>query len=98
MRPAPDLPALILLQAVSTSAPTGVTRPSPVTTTRRMAISSIHLSKRKRPPDTGSESRLAISGVGLSPPKSGLVRVDVADRILDRGDLLGRIVRDLHAE
>jgi hypothetical protein len=35
-RPAPDLPAIRLAQVVSTSAPSGVTRPRPVTTTRRM--------------------------------------------------------------
>jgi hypothetical protein len=37
--PAPDLPAIRLLQVVSTSQPRGVTRPRPVTTTRRMRIS-----------------------------------------------------------
>ena len=34
--PAPDRPAIRLRQTVSTSAPSGVTSPSPVTTTRRM--------------------------------------------------------------
>jgi hypothetical protein len=34
--PAPDLLAIKLAQVVSTSAPKGVTSPSPVTTTRRM--------------------------------------------------------------
>jgi hypothetical protein len=48
MRAAPDFPALMFAQAVSTSAPTGVTSPSPVTTTRRMAISSVHLSTAKQ--------------------------------------------------
>ena len=37
--PAPDFPAIRLDQVVSTSAPKGVTRPNPVTTTRRIALS-----------------------------------------------------------
>ena len=36
--PAPDLAAMMFFQAVSTSAPRGVTRPRPVTTTRRMTV------------------------------------------------------------
>jgi hypothetical protein len=37
--PAPDFEASKFAQTVSTSAPSGVTSPKPVTTTRRMAIS-----------------------------------------------------------
>src|SRR5690606_32754527 len=39
--PAPLLPARMLAQLVSTSPPSGVTRPSPVTTTRRIEFSKI---------------------------------------------------------
>src|SRR5688572_26096153 len=37
--PAPLLPARMLVQVVSTSAPKGVTSPRPVTTTRRIILS-----------------------------------------------------------
>src|SRR5215216_3182785 len=48
--PAPLLLARMFFQLVSTSPPSGVTRPRPVTTTRR--IFSLHdIHQNKRPPD-----------------------------------------------
>src|SRR4051812_24787316 len=38
------------------------------------------------------------SGRETVPRPSGLVLVDIVDRVLDGGDLLGGIVRDLHPE
>src|SRR3546814_5755882 len=47
--PAPDLPAIRLAHVVSTSAPSGVTKPKPVTTTRRIVIPFIGPCPRRVP-------------------------------------------------
>src|SRR3990167_2106761 len=47
--PAPDLPAIRLAHVVSTSAPSGVTKPKPVTTTRRIVIPFIGPCPRRNP-------------------------------------------------
>src|SRR3982751_4663790 len=100
-----------LRQAVSTSAPSGVTSPNPVTTTRRMAFSvllalDLYL-KTKRPPapvetlGRGADSIFvgALSGPGIArtatPARSALVLVDEGDRVLHGRDLLGGIIRNL---
>src|SRR3546814_16526894 len=47
--PAPDLPAIRLAHVVPTSAPSGVTKPKPVTTTRRIVIPFIGPCTRRMP-------------------------------------------------
>src|SRR3546814_2622987 len=53
--PAPDFPASRLVQQVSTSAPSGVTKPSPVTTIRRIVIPFVGPCPRKGPHQIRSE-------------------------------------------
>src|SRR3990170_1336774 len=96
--PAPLLLARIFFQLVSTSAPSGVTRPRPVTTTRRIAYSIC--SKTNGLP-IGSGSRRAASQAllgGRQRPRLAFVLVDIVDGVLDGGDLLRRIVGNLNAE
>src|SRR3954463_692632 len=109
IRPAPLFDARMFRQLVSTSPPRGETIPRPVTTTRRIIQSpqtgtgpapfGLSLSKpllsgpfteRREPFD-----RLRANGA-RSP--SGLVGVDISDRVVDGSDLLGRVVRDLDPE
>src|SRR3990170_718608 len=98
--PAPLLLARMLAQVVSTSAPNGVTRPKPVTTTRRIIVSP----KRNRPsplpdraclmprqPSASLEPRDELAGLAL-------VLFDVAVGIANGVDLLGRVVGNLDAE
>src|SRR6478735_1030945 len=98
MAPAPLLEARIFAQVVSTSPPSGVTSPSPVTTTRRIAY-SIH----------SNANGLPQYGKPFVPPwlasckaanrlRSALVLVDKVDRILDGRDLLSCVVRDFDTE
>jgi hypothetical protein len=94
-------PATMLRQLVSTSAPTGVTSPKPVTTTRRITANSC-VPKAKRLPALGRGA--AQRQIGRTPAAeaaragSGLVLLDIVDRVLDGRDLLGGIVRDFDAE
>src|SRR6476620_9092434 len=102
----------MFFQAVSTSAPRGVTSPRPVTTTRRIAFSPSINSRRDRIPENETASRpllRARDGKPLNAVPAHQVRdterrsallmlVDVGHRIADRGDLLGRVVGDLDAE
>src|SRR3954466_6683742 len=96
--PAPLFDARMFFQVVSTSAPSGVTRPRPVTTTRRMF--SIFSSKTNGLP-IGSGSRLcrhtALQG-GRQRTRSALVLVDIVDRVVNGRDLLRGVVRDLDPE
>src|SRR5688500_3943765 len=84
--PAPLLAARMFFQLVSTSPPSGVTRPRPVTTTRRIRH-SISL-ENKRPPDWFGKPSCRVSGViwRQQRPRSALVLVDIVDRVLDRRD------------
>src|SRR3990170_5676166 len=96
--PAPLFPARMFFQLVSTSPPSGVTRPRPVTTTRRIAHSMLV------PKQTASRIvREAVvprlrRNLAAGGPRSGLVLVDIVDRVLDRRDLLGGVVRNLDPE
>src|SRR5512139_1908684 len=89
----PLRPLRIPSQTDATELPSGETMPSPVTTTLRFV--------KLRP--------LGLGGLGMRcdrPPwrcrieRSGLAAalVDVVDRLLDGGDLLGVLVRDLRLE
>src|SRR4051812_24205104 len=96
--PAPLFDARMFFQVVSTSAPSGVTRPRPVTTTRR--IFSIFSSKTNGLP-IGSGSRscrhTALLG-GSQRTRSALVLVDIVDRVVNGRDLLRGVVRNLDSE
>src|ERR671912_2019919 len=85
IRPAPLLLARMFFQLVSTSPPSGVTSPRPVTTTRRIAYS---LLENKRPPDWFGKPSCRISGAmgGRQQPRSALILVDIVDRVLDGGN------------
>src|SRR3546814_10269814 len=56
--PAPDFPASRLVQQVSTSAPSGVTKPSPVTTIRRIVIPFVGPCPRKGPHQIGRRASI----------------------------------------
>src|SRR5438128_2683680 len=85
----------MLAQLVSTSAPNGVTKPIPVTTTRRMPNSLM----RNGPPARRWAGEPFFQHGGARPPTgSALVAVDIADRVLDGRDLFGGVVRDLDPE
>src|SRR3569833_306080 len=99
--PAPLLLARMFAQVVSTSPPKGVTRPRPVTTTRRIfALQShqrpcrVRLSLRFPAPSGGPFA----AGSGQSAWLSALVFFDVLVGIADGRDLLGRIVGNLDAD
>src|SRR4051812_14119935 len=106
MGPMPLLPAMRLVQVVSTSPPSGVTSPRPVTTTRR--IQSLLAGTGERLPDMGRRrpfvdrpgrgAVLQNSTRRARRAGSGLVRLDIVDGVADRPDLLGGIVRNLDAE
>src|SRR5688572_17459088 len=96
--PAPLLLARMFFQLVSTSPPSGVTRPRPVTTTRRIAHSMLV------PKQTASRLvREAVlprlrRNVAAEGARSALVLVDIVDRVLDRRDLLRGVVGNLDPE
>src|SRR5690606_5704233 len=119
--PAPDFPASRLAQLVSTSPPSGVTKPSPVTTTRRIVFPfvgpcprkgphqirrRVSIKKASQPRRASAWDREAGNAWAASPPRPAapdwtalaLVRLDIVDRVLDGGDLLGGIVGNLDAE
>src|SRR5580704_2088924 len=84
MVPMPDWLASNRRQVTSTPQPSGVTIPIPVTTTRLIPIEI-------QPAD-------AARGDVAAPAASSAMRLDKADCVLHRHDLLGGIVRDLAAE
>src|SRR6478735_7406880 len=107
--PAPLLPATMFAQVVSTSPPSGVTRPSPVTTTRRISISELnHFFQNNRPKPVRAEPVEARKGYTKRPSKNSgrtakrtklaLMLFNVLVGVADRVDLLGRIVGNLDAE
>src|SRR5258705_11053972 len=83
MESMPLRPSVNAAQFASVPMPSEDTNPIPVTTTRRFAI----ILGTRGPLPGGSGSLLALG-----------VRVDVLDRFLDAGDLLGVLVRDLDPE
>src|SRR5690349_14502923 len=93
--PMPLLPLMSAFQLASVPIPSDDTRPMPVTTTRRLL--TILLCEV---PAVGRPDRLPAVVV----PRPALlllglgVRLDVFDRFLDAGDLLGVFVRDLDPE
>src|SRR6185436_217964 len=96
----PDLPARMSAHAASTPMPTGATMPIPVTTTRRRDMAGNTRGRRLSAPGCcaarGSARRRSAAA-----RCSGLlfhVRADEIDRLLDGGDLLGFLVRDLGLE
>src|SRR4051794_23232344 len=96
----PLLPAIRFCQVVSTSPPSGVTNPRPVTTTRRI-ISLRQCPQNKRPPDCVREAvRAVIQSIasGSKRTRSALVLIDIFDRVADGRDLFRGIVRNLDAE
>src|SRR6185437_3006789 len=107
--PAPLLPARMFAQVVSTSPPSGVTSPSPVTTTRRILLSEPKplFSNEQAQPDRAEpvEARQGYakrpsttSGRTAEVPKLSLVLFDVLVGVADGVDLLRRVVGDLDAE
>src|SRR5436190_12435091 len=97
--PAPLLDARMFAQVVSTSAPSGVTRPSPVTTTRRI-VHSIRSNANGLPRDGKPfvPPLFRRKGEAANWLRSALVLVDKVDRVLDGRDLLGSIVGDFDTE
>src|SRR5690606_35809175 len=89
--PAPLLPSSKAFHVVGTSLPTGVTSPTPVTTTRcphRLRVCIPCLRDRS-------------TRYGRPPPLSlarALVLLQVTDRVADGLELLGLLIRDLDAE
>src|SRR5215467_105695 len=79
MGPIPDRPAQMAVQYSGTELPTGVSTPSPVTTTR-------------------ASDRACSRPTRITPSLSLGVVLDVLDRVPDRRDLLGILVRDLDVE
>src|SRR5437763_8904138 len=97
--PAPLFDARMFFQLVSTSPPSGVTRPRPVTTTRRMFSIFVSSKTNGLPIGSGSRScrRSALLG-GSQRTRSALVLVDIVDRVVNGRDLLRGIVRNLGSE
>src|SRR3546814_19311688 len=71
--PAPDFPASRLVQLVSTSPPSGVTKPSPVTTIRRIVFPFVGPCPRKDPHQIGG--RISIKQASRSLRRSEERRV-----------------------
>src|SRR5438034_2957641 len=110
----PDRPASRLAQPSATVLPTGLTSPSPVTTTRRRVMTAPRSRSTATDPPRGSRPPLRpCSGQAWGGPAPGsscasfellctalglLVLDGVVDRQLHRGDLLGLFVGDLDAE
>src|SRR5436190_12373510 len=88
----PLTPSVNAVQFASVPMPNEDTNPIPVTTTRRFAIIL-----RFRGPFPGQGTRGPLPG-GSGSLLALRVRVDVLDRFLDTGDLLGVLVRDLDPE
>src|SRR4249919_1649221 len=89
--PMPERPLTMPSHVLARSLPSGETMPIPVTTTRRIhapyCLPKTH------------EAASAAPWFATPWPGSGLdVRLDVIDRLLHRGDLLGLFVRDLALE
>src|SRR5262249_21289817 len=85
----PDWPAMRRCQTASTPLPSGVTRPKPVTTTRRIAPLLLERGSGGNCRAGNPARRFAAqSGIGL----------DERDRVLDGQDLLRRVIRNLAAE
>src|SRR5574342_865370 len=92
MGPMPLRPATIAFQDSSTPIPTGLSRPSPVITTRRCDM---------LPPPLRSSARTPRGPAPRQPrpaPPLLLVGVDVVDGVLDGLDVLGLLVGDLDLE
>src|SRR5690606_9319343 len=86
--PMPERPSQTLRHAVSKSLPTGDTIPRPVTTTLRLLMGGERKERRhqRNAAPLGNGSGFAATGG------------DVIDRLLDRGDLLRFLVRNLGLE
>src|SRR3954454_8970057 len=99
MRVAPLFEARMFFQLVSISPPKGDTIPRPVTTTRRIAKLLKGQKTNGPPPWAGSRScQAARTPPGRRGGRSGLVGLDIVDRVLDGADLLGRVVGNLDSE
>src|SRR5215469_3033557 len=99
--PAPLFDARIFFQLVSTSPPSGVTRPRPVTTTRRIIYTPVNPTKTNGLPLCSGNRSCRLSrrnSAARSVPRSALVLVDIVDRVANRRDLLRGVVRDLDPE
>src|SRR6185369_12089856 len=105
--PAPLFEARMFFQLVSTSPPRGVTRPRPVTTTRRMSVTpnatgpnpfGLSLSKPCIFYNALERKRQPFDRLRANACRSALVLVDIVDRVADRRDLLRGIVRNLDPE
>src|SRR5690606_23544633 len=103
--PMPGRPATIASQAAGTPIPTGETMPRPVTTTRRRDMGETGSigrecgaarAGRRAPPGTRRRRQARRDAAG--PALLLQVRADVGDRLLDGGDLLRFLVRDLGLE
>src|SRR5690606_27272704 len=85
MQAAPLVPSRSARQLLSTSRPTGVSRPKPVTTTRWPRSVRVRILQLQTGPST-------------APPLLNSFFLEVADRIADRLQVLGILVRDLDPE
>src|SRR5438309_8812050 len=100
---------MMFFQLLSTSLPSRVTSPRPVTTTRRICLSK-HINRpkpvRAEPVEAlycattpREEKGSPSTGSGQAVERrSALVLVDILDRVANRRDLLGGIVRNLDPE
>src|SRR5689334_13840219 len=86
------------LQVVSTSPPSGVTSPRPVTTTRRMFSTPSALPKQTASRSVREAVRSRLRKAAGQRNRSALVLVDIVDRVADRRNFLGGIVRDFDPE
>src|SRR5882762_10304530 len=95
----PLRPATIASQADTTSLPTGETMPRPVTTTRRLLkrrlLEGMLLQLQARQAKYTLKRCSASSRWALD---LALMRIDVVDGLLNRGDLFGILIRDLRLE
>src|SRR4051794_32914279 len=97
--PAPLLAARMFFQLVSTSPPSGVTSPRPVTTTRRMFSIFVSSKTNGLPIGSGSRScRLPALLGGSQRTRSALVLVDIVDCVVNGRDLLRGVVGNLDSE
>src|SRR5690606_15446500 len=98
----PLTPLTTLAQADSTVLPTGETMPRPVTTTRRLlkAAPCGYWDRKQCRPGRRTARRMNAAQKESSGGRSGLGApiVDVVDRLLDGGDLLGFFIRNLDLE
>src|SRR6476661_4595855 len=101
--PAPLFDAMMFFQLVSTSAPRGVTSPRPVTTTRRISVTpnatgpdpfGLSLSKPCNCYNAlGQKGSPSTSSGRAGSCRSALVLVDILDRVANRRNLLGGVIR-----